>query len=493
MLLNRISLLGITTLASLSWASLIFASETAITAGEELDAEQPVLLEIPEEPVIPDTQGKSEAETVAEPPAAAPEPEPDKGTPQAEPAPDEIKADPVAEKKKKQKKAQAKREKAAGAIDSARSGKDKNEAPEEIAIASEPAHKRAPFELLGESVAPASIRHLGWQAGAGFGILDEPTPVLVVHGKDEGPVLCLTGAVHGDEINGIDVVRRVIHGLKPEELQGTVVGVPIVNIPGFRRSSRYLPDRRDLNRYFPGDAKGSLASRIAHSFFNKVILSGCHLLVDVHTGSFHRSNLPQLRADLRDSTIADMVHGFGDISVLQSIGARGTLRRAAAEAGVPSVTIETGEPLRLQPSEVARGVKGIEALMSHLGMTRERRLWRIPQPIYYESRWQRVQRGGILFSKVKLGDRVSIGDVLGTVTDPITNKGVNIVASYNGRVLGRALNQFVMPGFAAFHIGIESSQEELINEIEPEEEASTPAGDVTSETVDNDRPERLPE
>lgn len=494
MLLNRKLLLSAATLASLAWALSAYGIETLVKPGDELDEEQPVLLLEPEPALEED---KAEAKDATSDPT--PDINQEKIKEVKKPARAEAEEPTVAEtadpepKATKKKQPKVKHDEAVEAIDAARTEKKirrKAEPDIDIAIATEGPAERASFEILGASVPPGAIRHLGWRTRAGFGVLDQPTPVLVVHGKQEGPVLCLTAAVHGDEINGIDVVRRVIHGLDAETLKGTVVGVPIVNLPGFQRGSRYLPDRRDLNRHFPGDPKGSLASRIAHSFFEQIILAGCHLLVDVHTGSFHRTNLPQLRADLRDQTIADMVHGFGDIAVLQSVGARGTLRRAAAQAGVPSVTVETGEPLRLQPSEVARGVKGVEALMSHLGMARERRLWKHPQPIYYESRWQRVQRGGILFSKVKLGDSVRIGDVLGTVTDPITNKGVNLIASYNGRILGRALNQFVMPGFAAFHIGIQSSQEELISETEAKalEEVN---GGASSEVEDESRPDRL--
>ena len=411
-------------------------------------------------PVAPSEPATS---SEAQPPAPAPDPEP----------------------------AKSKREKASTAIDSARSNQDPEATPVVSPETGEIVAREA-FKLLGTTVSPGTTRHLKWRANAGSGSLDESTPVLVVHGVSEGPVLCLTAAVHGDEINGIDIVRRIVHGLDAKELKGTVVGVPIVNLPGFQRGSRYLPDRRDLNRYFPGNPKGSLAARIAHSFFQNIVLGGCHILVDVHTGSFHRTNLPQLRADLRDQTVADMAHGLGEIAVLQSVGARGTLRRAATEAGVPALTVEAGEPLRLQPSEVAQGVKGIQSLMSHLGMTRERRLWRIPQPIYYDSRWLRVQRGGILFSKARLGDRVKVGDVLGAVIDPISNLSTDVVATQDGRVLGRALNQFVMPGFAAFHIGIESSQEQLVSEILPVIEPESTRDDE-AETLEADRPERLTE
>ncbi len=340
--------------------------------------------------------------------------------------------------------------------------------------------ERQPLELLGSEVAPGTARRLSWKASFGFGELDAPAPVQVAHGAGDGPVLCLTAAIHGDELNGIEIVRRVMQGLDPESLKGTVIGVPIVNLPGFQRGSRYLPDRRDLNRHFPGDPSGSLASRIAADFFSQIVRY-CDRLVDVHTGSFYRANLPQLRADLRDPEIVEMTKGFGAIAVLHTPGTSGTLRRAAALRGIPAVTLEAGEPERLQPQEVAQGVKGIESLMSRLKMTPKTLIWRNPQPVFYESRWVRVNRGGILFSDTELGDVVRAGEVLGTVTDPLSNVRTDIVSPHNGRVLGKALNQFVMPGFAAFRLGIKTSEEEVAKESE---EAPERGDDSTTELPD---------
>ncbi|MEN8822085.1 MAG: succinylglutamate desuccinylase/aspartoacylase family protein, partial [Abyssibacter sp.] len=236
-----------------------------------------------------------------------------------------------------------------------------------------------PFALLGESVQPGTWRQLAWSASYHFGELGGATPVLVSHGAEPGPVLCLTGAVHGDELNGIEIIRRVVHSLDPKGLSGTVIGVPIVNLAGFQRNSRYLPDRRDLNRYFPGSPTGSLASRVAHSFFTQII-ERCDRLADLHTGSFHRTNLPQLRADLSKPAVVELSRGFGGIAVLQTQGAKGTLRRAAVDAGIPAVTLEAGEPLRLQPQQVDQGVRGIETLMHRLGMIDRHRNWPDPQP-----------------------------------------------------------------------------------------------------------------
>lgn len=310
-----------------------------------------------------------------------------------------------------------------------------------------------PLEFLGETIPPGSYRQLSWAATELFEGLPVDTPVLVVHGAQPGPVLCMTAAVHGDELNGIEIVRRVLHGLQPSRLAGTVIGVPIVNIQGFRRGTRYLPDRRDLNRYFPGSRSGSAASRIAYSFFNNIVVK-CDALVDLHTGSFERANLPQLRADLSDAGVGALANGFGATVIVNSQPQPGTLRYAATMAGVPTVTLEAGGPERLEPQEVLHGVRGVEALLHTLRMVVDERPWTEIEETYFRSAWVRADRGGILISNVELGSAVTKGELLGRITDPITNDTVGIYAPSAGRVIGMARNQVVMPGFAAFHLGI---------------------------------------
>ncbi len=321
-----------------------------------------------------------------------------------------------------------------------------------------------PFILLGAEVPPGTSTRLSWSPSETFEGIANPTPVLIVNGKKPGPVLCLTAAVHGDELNGIEIVRRMLYNIDADKLSGAVIGVPIVNLQGFRRTSRYLADRRDLNRFFPGNPYGSSAARIAYSFFNEVI-TRCSALVDLHTGSFYRTNLPQLRANLKNSDVVRLTHGFGATVVLHSDAAVGTLRRAAVDAGIPAVTLEAGEPMRVQEKEVAHGVKGIQTLLHHLKMYKKPGLWGEPEPVYYQSLWVRADQGGILFTRVHLGKRVRKGDLLGTVTDPITNVRAEITSPHNGRVLGMALNQVVMPGFAAFRIGIQKSENELAEPV----------------------------
>ena len=328
------------------------------------------------------------------------------------------------------------------------------------------------INVLDVDVEPGTARRLSWSATELFEGVPVSTPVLVVNGALPGPTLCLTAAVHGDELNGIEMVRRVMHDLEPAKLSGAVIGIPIVNVQGFRRGSRYLPDRRDLNRYFPGNPNGSAAARIAHSFFNKVV-AHCDALVDLHTGSFERANLPQIRADLRNPDVMTLTQGFGSMVILHSTPAVGTLRHAATRAGIPAVTLEAGGPSQLELNEVKLGVKGIETLVNTLGMMRKRRMWGEPEPVYYRSSWVRADNGGILLSDVSLGSTVRKGDRLGTITDPMNNARSELRSPYSGRIIGMARNQVVMPGFAAFHVGIQTDE--------------APVDEVTDPAVDHDK------
>lgn len=353
-------------------------------------------------------------------------------------------------------------------------------------------HPNASRRLLGKDVQPGTAARLVWKPSNTFSGMAVETPVLVINGAYDGPTLCLTAAVHGDELNGIEMVRRVMYELDPGKLRGMVIGVPIVNLLGFSRNSRYLPDRRDLNRYFPGNPNGSVASRIAHAFFVDVV-QHCDMLVDLHTGSFYRTNIPQLRADMDNPNVADFVELFGDIPVLNSRSSSRSLRAAAARAGIPTVTLEAGEPMRMQRDMVEVGVKTIYTMMAKSGMYSKLGLWVNPAPAFYDSAWVRVNSSGILFSRMELGDEVKEGDVLGAVSNPVSNEQMDIVSPYNGRILGMALDQFVMPGFAVYHIGIHAAkgaQTAIDVEEEMNDDAIGPEDPDDAESPD-DRPESL--
>lgn len=349
-----------------------------------------------------------------------------------------------------------------------------------------------PLIMLDSEVPPGTSTRLSWTPEVSFMGIAAPSAVLVVHGSKPGPKVCLTAAVHGDELNGIEVVRHILYSIEPDDLAGTVIGVPIVNLQGFRRSSRYLPDRRDLNRYFPGNEYGSSASRIAYSFFNRVIRH-CDMLVDLHTGSFHRTNLPQLRADLSRPEVAALAQNMGSIVVVHSEGTSGCLRRATVEAGIPAVTLEAGQPQQLQKSAVNHGIKSVENLLDSLSMLDRRPFWQLKsEPVYYQSRWIRATSGGILFSDVELGALVKTGELLGVITDPITNARQELLAPFEGRVIGMALNQVMYPGFAAYHLGLQapvakvSDDEHAGNAPEAEDASPEPIEEIEMETDEHD-------
>jgi predicted deacylase len=309
-------------------------------------------------------------------------------------------------------------------------------------------------DLLGQSVAPGDRRRLSLRAGESFAGDAVDIPVLVIRGTTPGPTLCFVAGVHGDELNGIEIVRKVFEEVTPRDVSGMLIGVPVANVHGLRRSSRYLPDQRDLNRFFPGHPGGSSASRIANALFEGVV-EGCDGLVDFHTGSFQRTNLPQVRGDLRVPRILELAKGFGTGEIVHSEGRAGTLRRAASDAGIPAVTFEAGEPLRFQAKEIERGAEGVRGLLASWRMV-PGGMKRSNHRVYYRSRWLRVNDGGIFLTQRKLGDAVKVGDVLGTVTDPVTNERGTVIAPFQGRIIGMAVPQVVIPGFAAFHIGVEA-------------------------------------
>lgn len=349
--------------------------------------------------------------------------------------------------------------------------KDADAAPEDDA---QPAVEETPWHpvvLLGEQIAPGERRRIFMRASESFVGAAVDLPILVQRGTEPGPTACLIAGIHGDELNGIEIVREAFERVKPDELSGMLLGVPVANLHGFRRSSRYLPDRRDLNRYFPGHPAGSSASRIANALFEGVIRH-CEALVDFHTGSFHRANLPQVRADLHRERVVEVARAFGAPVIVHSEGTRGTLRRAATEAGVPSITYEAGEPMRFQREEVAQGVEGVFHWLSGLGMRRGSAGRTPAERTYYRSRWVRVNDGGIFLTGRDLGERIGAGEILGTVTDPVSNERSRVIAPFSGRIIGMALSQVVIPGFAAFHIGVET--EPLAMPPSPDDEVEDP-------------------
>ena len=232
------------------------------------------------------------------------------------------------------------------------------------------------------------------------------SPVFVARGASPGPTLCLTAGVHGDELNGVEVARRSFAETDPKALKGTLIALPAINAEGVRTGNRYMSDRRDLNRAFPGTKGGSVASLISHAIFSELV-EHCEALIDLHTASNNRSNLPQIRADLDDPAILKLATHFGFGIVIGGKGPDGSLRREFAKAGIPAIIYEAGEPLRFQEEEIAHGVAGVRNIMIHLDMIPAAGAQPPPARVFEESKWIRAKRreGGFFFPKRRPGSR----------------------------------------------------------------------------------------
>ncbi len=291
-------------------------------------------------------------------------------------------------------------------------------------------------------------------------------PVLMVRGHQPGPTVCLTGGTHGDELNGIETVRRVLARLDPDRLSGMVVGLPVVNLHGFRRGERDLPDRRDLNRHFPGRRKGSAASRVAYRVFT-FLEQWCDQAIDFHTGSARRSNFPQVRVDTEHLPSLELAFRMTPPMIVHSNGSDGMLRRALNEIGLAAVTYEAGEAMRFQLDVIEGVVHDVTTSLAD----RSGRFTLPPYPdelpeVILQSRWIRVDRGGILTNRVQLGDSVEKGQILGVVQSPFDETSYEIVATRSGLVIGLSEPQLVLPGFPAYHVGFDPTESIPVDETD---------------------------
>ncbi|MEJ2044121.1 MAG: succinylglutamate desuccinylase/aspartoacylase family protein [Reinekea sp.] len=300
--------------------------------------------------------------------------------------------------------------------------------------------------------------------------------VHVVRAKKPGPTVFVCAAIHGDELNGIDIVRRLVNSKSLKLDNGSLILVPIVNVYGVLNQSRYLPDRRDLNRNFPGSAKGSLAARVADQFIREIV-SQCDYGIDLHTGAIHRSNLPQIRADLKDEQTLALAKSFGVPVLLDSAMRDGSLRQAAIELGTRMLVYEAGQALRFDEMSIRAGVRGVLNVLHHLGMRRTRRSSKIVTPyVANTSAWIRTSDSGIVEHHAQLGDYVSIGDRLATVRDPLGEVLDEVRATRNGIVIGKQNIPLTYEGEAIYHIAYFSEDgEDIAEHIETLQSVLMPA------------------
>jgi len=310
------------------------------------------------------------------------------------------------------------------------------------------------FVIAGQEVRPGCNKTVELQIPELYTHTPMVMPVHVVHGKKPGPVVFISGALHGDELTGTAVIRRLMQNKLLGQIFGTLLLVPIVNMYGFIHQSRYLPDRRDLNRCFPGSESGSLAARLAKLFMDEIVSLSSHG-IDLHSGAIHRTNLPQIRANLEHPESRDMAMAFGAPVVLHSGLRDGSLRQAVDELGIPVILYEAGEALRLDEYSLRTGVKGIIEVLRSLSViapSRRRSIKAKNSFVALSSSWLRSQNSGMVFLTVALGDYVEDGETLGEIVDPLSERSTPIVSHQAGIVIGRSQIPLTNEGDALVHV-----------------------------------------
>jgi uncharacterized protein len=278
-------------------------------------------------------------------------------------------------------------------------------------------------------------------------------PVHVINGRTDGPTLFLTAAIHGDELNGVEIIKRVMKRAVLKNLRGCILAVPVVNIFGFIDQSRYLPDRRDLNRSFPGRVTGSLAARLAHMVATEIVANS-NFGIDLHTGPVHRTNFPQIRANLSDPDSRRMANAFGAPVVIDANVREGTLRAYAGSQGVPTLLYESGEALRLDELSIEAGVNGVMRVLRELEMLpAQTKIAKVVEPTYAnDTSWVRAPMSGIINMRCRLGQRVKSQQVLAKISDPFGEIETDVVAPAGGIVIGRSTSPLTHEGDALFNL-----------------------------------------
>ena len=342
------------------------------------------------------------------------------------------------------------------------------------------------FHFEGTEIAPGTGVEVSLELGDGPTGNPRSIPVYIMHGTKPGPVLALTAGIHGDELNGVSVVHHLIHGddhvagteddrISREDLAGTLIFVPVVNIEGMLLEQREAPDHKDINRLFPGKKLGNQSQRIAYALFQAVVKRADYL-IDLHSAPLSRTNLPHVRANFDRDECMELARAFGTQIILHSSGPKGSLRRIATNDGTPTILLEAGTAHRFEMEAVHAGIEGVLNVMGHLGMIeRDIRLPAI-RLLVRRSKWARAEAGGLLYSLVSVGDHVKKGQEIALVTDPLGEQTHSIQSPRTGVIVGLALNPLVRTGDPIANIVLCSAakwkraQSEM-NAEEPEEEA----------------------
>lgn len=314
---------------------------------------------------------------------------------------------------------------------------------------------RPAFQIGGKRIAAGSRQTVELPVS----VLSDHTPVTmsvhVVHGRREGPTIFVSAAVHGDEIIGVEICRRLLRAPQLEALRGTLLIVPIVNSFGFLNHSRYLPDRRDLNRSFPGQDNGSLASRLA-SIFMREVIERCDFGIDLHSAAIHRTNLPQVRFSSENRETIKLASAFGAPLVMRAKLREGSMRQAAKNKGVDVLLFEAGEALRIDELSARAGLSGILRVMHAMAMIPAKGVAKpsTKSVSASSSSWQRAPAGGILRTFKTVGETTATGELLGAISDPFGEMEFEVIADTGGIIIGRTNMPVVNEGDALFHIAV---------------------------------------
>ena len=304
----------------------------------------------------------------------------------------------------------------------------------------------------GANVAPGESRDLELTVGESSSGMSIMIPLHVRRGLEDGPVVFVTAALHGDEINGTGAVRALVQDETFQPKSGSVILVPVLNLPGFERHSRYLPDRRDLNRCFPGLESGSLASRLAFSIFSEIVERSDYG-IDLHTAAVRRTNVPTVRADMSNPEVRRIAEAFGTELILDGKGPKKGLRPAACAAGCPTIVLEGGEVWKVEPTIVECAVQGVKNVLVELEMLDEEPNRPRHQITVKKTKWVRAERGGFLQFHVAPGEIVEKDQALASNTSLLGREQNVLTSPFNGVVLGMTTLPAVSPGEPVCHIG----------------------------------------
>jgi predicted deacylase len=312
--------------------------------------------------------------------------------------------------------------------------------------------KKSVAGWFGEKIEPGESRNVQLAVGESYSSMAVQIQIHIRRGLSDGPVVFVTAALHGDEINGCGAIRQLIQDDDFQLLRGAVVLVPVLNLPAFERHSRYLPDRRDLNRSFPGTPDGSLASRMAHTVFSEIVMR-CDYGIDLHTASVRRTNYPTVRGDLADPEVRRIAEAFGSEIIINGKGPKNSFRREACHAGCPTIIMEGGEVWKVEPGIVETAVRGVKNVLCELEMI-DFEIERPPYQIIIEkSKWIRAENGGFLQFHIKPGDIIEKGQPLTTNTTILGEDPSTLYAPFNGVIMGMTSLPSISPGEPICNLG----------------------------------------